>query len=371
MRTLYQKTVYLWPRFHIQVSDEFDEATQVNILEMRIPFSGNMKAIHASILECLSSVVSDIKRIQGDNDLSLESALVTSGYSFTESYKTRFLFAELYTLKHLLSHLLSLDPVSFLIYLENLRRSVSTSSLSKGESLHWLLSDAAQTIFECSKDRVFKGSEVNIEQAPKWKCLFDILQKIHKEREEKEDVAENEFKILIMCQDERTKRALSRIIGDFKQDKGCIKAYNAYLLKRYYRLTRQKQTPLAGEDTAATSIRQPIAANKRRRVRGGKSDNAITRQSVMPPSNNEQHTNQSDQEEEPELEALPENDSIVINSYSEFDDFLLENVKPQYIILYDASVHFIRCIEVQFSLIQQLGISSRDRTNIECIFYDV
>ena len=49
-------------RFHLAVSKEL-EKNKINVIEVRIPLSPNMRTIQSSLIECLEATLLDVKKL--------------------------------------------------------------------------------------------------------------------------------------------------------------------------------------------------------------------------------------------------------------------------------------------------------------------
>ncbi|KAJ3066182.1 hypothetical protein HK102_007719, partial [Quaeritorhiza haematococci] len=235
----------------------------LDLVEIRVPMTQHMKDIQAAIVECLAACVSELKRANSSvsdvpfyisqidiDDFTVENALFRSFDTIVRvqlepiwyrvSNKTKQLVGDLKVLRKLLSYLVSYDCVTFNSFLETILSSstVAATSLSAAQrALHsgadvspWLFMDAAHTIFQGSRLRVYKriasdsgtngsgsgtGTTANggnaasgessgedwdtniylqnkippnlepvLEEQPKWRVLVDILREIEIERKQ-------------------------------------------------------------------------------------------------------------------------------------------------------------------------------------------
>lgn len=84
MKLLFLRHVYIWPRFHVQVSNELEfveesvnsrslngtshaEENQqqekgITLIELRVPLSRLMKEIQAGLVDCLEACIQELKR---------------------------------------------------------------------------------------------------------------------------------------------------------------------------------------------------------------------------------------------------------------------------------------------------------------------
>ena len=375
MRCLFQRFVFLWPRFHVNIDQTFETATKTRLIEIRVPLTKSIKDIQAGLMDCIQNTISDARRILRDVDDGFSIEDVISYIPFMPStMRAKNIYADLKTLRQLLFYLTSYDAVTFYMFLETIRNSVSASSLMRGDAMHWLLLDSANAVFESAKNRVFRkradGTNASCEELPKWKALIEILKEIEVERRK------NPGKILIMCANSRSRAQLRKILSglkftDLNQGDAAksISELHQSLVSQYLfwkrNMPKDNLVPLSKSSSisaAQSIVRNANVPNKRRRVRGGKAPAAeSTRDSEAPEERADAQVEPTDTipidpqylEEAVATEInfdyfsiIPEDDCIVIRSYSEDYDCVLEEQKPDWVILFDLDVKFIRCVEV-------------------------
>jgi DNA excision repair protein ERCC-4 len=225
------------------------------------------------------------------------------------SWKTKQIVNDLTVLRGMLQSIVALDAVSFLQHLDTIHAAHSPPPGSTRQSQSpWLFLDAAQTIFDTAKRRVYTGkqktsADTNIdtltpvlEEQPKWAILADVLEEIDRDLYF-EPVARDDSNgtILIMCADTNTCRQLRdylqtmhvkpRVekkveeIYDPEEDKPSAAFMMRRKLRNYLKWKREfaqvsatlfaeNQKALSGAvDPRTKNSRAP--ANKRRRMRGG------------------------------------------------------------------------------------------------------
>ncbi|KAG1666401.1 hypothetical protein FOA52_006510 [Chlamydomonas sp. UWO 241] len=185
MRCLGVRRLMLWPRFHQYVQDDLG-AHPPELVEWEQELTPAMRHIQAAITEILDALIKDLRRTNKIDcaDLKLEHGL---HYSFdhlvrrqldpiwhTVSQKTRSVVRDLRTMRHVAAALLAHDSVTFLSFLEDAMRHRSrrvdrraeelapvnacwTLSLrqSEGRGCVWLFHDAAHTLFDMARRRVY------------------------------------------------------------------------------------------------------------------------------------------------------------------------------------------------------------------------
>ena len=118
MRNLFVRNLYLWPRFHADVSSCLKECTP-SVTELHLELTPAMATIQSSALDLLNFTLQELKRLNPSlaayDELSVESAL---GRTFQKqlqaeldpiwhqlSWKTKQLVADLRTLRTVILYL--------------------------------------------------------------------------------------------------------------------------------------------------------------------------------------------------------------------------------------------------------------------------
>ncbi|KAG0340657.1 hypothetical protein BG000_011435 [Podila horticola] len=398
LKLLYLRKVNLWPRFHLTVTESLESHT-ADVIEIRQPMTKSMKAIQASIIDCMDVCLQELRRsssaIEIDvDDFTVEKAMFKSFDVIIRrqldpiwhrvSAKTKHLVSDLKTLRSLLSYLVSYDSVNFNLYLETILATFSSTSSS-----YWIMTDPADKIYTTAKSRVFMNQAGYVdpedpqlppnmrpilEELPKWNVLSDIMDEIEAEMHHAPQ-PEGQDTVLIMAQDQRTCSQLKRYLSTPKTDTTTRgKPLMRDLFQGYLRwksnmkhfkdnLIFKKSAPLTSNQVPTTSgTRRAQPPNKRRRVRGGGNMSAPVK-SWTPSFDQEaaaiasfeihptatQHIDlDQDLADDGDYFGLVEPSSlVVVRTYSgESDAKLLENIKPRFIIMYDPDPMFVRCIEV-------------------------
>ena len=63
LKVLQVKNVYIYPRFQIQVSEEINNSGSVELVEIRVPYSKPMNDIQNGLMDCLSQILNELKRL--------------------------------------------------------------------------------------------------------------------------------------------------------------------------------------------------------------------------------------------------------------------------------------------------------------------
>jgi hypothetical protein len=250
--------LYIWPRFKLDVSNVLNSKNQPEVIEYSQPMSVNMQYIQSAILVAMKNCMDEIKRqapfleIEAkDNSnlsLTLENALFKSFDMSIRTrleadwhhvnYKTKQLASDLSQLRKLLDYLLCYDAYSFYSFL----LSVKSSSVSVQQvPALWLTSDAAQHIFEKSKNRLFQISPVSSSHMkevgtsrpeivqelssithtllpvkdvpPKWQLFLQIIDEIKRDFSGGA-AGEGTYRTLVLVKDTRTAIQLRDILRD-------------------------------------------------------------------------------------------------------------------------------------------------------------
>ncbi|ORX83961.1 hypothetical protein BCR32DRAFT_201319 [Anaeromyces robustus] len=424
MRTLFIRSVYFWPRFHLAISKEL-EKNRIRVIEIRVPLSPNMKTIQTSLIECLESTLLDVKKLTNyvDIDFNIENALFRSFDKiiriqldpiwYNISNRAKKVVNDLKTIRSLIDYLLSYDCVAFYSLLETILAENAPTSIFQQENSPWLLLDAANTVFSLAKNRVYinttdpkelenckvtaelkhlmpKNTLPILEELPKWKILKSIICEIFDEI----DPIKKNKKILIMVNSRRTSIQLKMILSLFKKNEinGSYFLMNK-LLENFFKwkkkmlyINKNSNTSNNNEklnnsyfNTQKNTNNQKLggrystlnntssSGGGRRRVRKSKiATNINFIQTHI--SNNAEELKMKLEEEEQEFgEYLPfdikledemenEDENIIIREYSntrffkqntiEEDYKLLEDINPDYVIIYDPNLNFIRNLEI-------------------------
>ncbi|TDZ34204.1 DNA repair protein rad16 [Colletotrichum spinosum] len=324
MRNLFLKKASLWPRFHVTVAESLEGKKTAEVIELNISMSDAMRTIQNAVLECVEVSIHELKK--GNTGLEMEDWNLDSALHknfdviirrqldpnwHRVSWKTRQIVNDLSVLRGMLQSVLTLDAVSFLQHLDTIHAAHSPPPGSTRQNQSpWLFLDAAQTIFETARQRVYAASskaataDANIdslrpvlEEQPKWAWLADVLteidQSMYFDPPARDD---SNGTILIMCGDTNTCRQLRDYLQTMhfkpkvEKDPSDEEEYDpdqpsaAFMMRRklrnYLRWKRefaQVNATLFSENQKALNgatdrSGQPLRgkpSNKRRRVRGG------------------------------------------------------------------------------------------------------
>ncbi|PHH68846.1 hypothetical protein CDD82_232 [Ophiocordyceps australis] len=337
MRNLFLSKVSLWPRFHVTVAQSLEGKKKAEVIELEVPMTDSMRDIQNAIMECVEVSIHELKKGNSGlemEDWNLDSALLKNFDIMIRrqldpnwhrvSWKTRQIVSDLGVLRALLSIVLTYDSVSFLQHLDTIHAAHSPPPGSTRQNQSpWLFLDAAQTIFDTARRRVYSASGKAIsqgenidslrpvlEELPKWNLLADVLEEIDRDLYfEPPARDDSNGTILIMCSTVDTCRQLRDYLqtmhirtkteqvdadGDGKAEDNGVSA--VFMMRRRLRnylqwkkqfarvsasLFAENQKALSGAaDTrpgqgSARGGKAP--ATKRRRVRGGASTSLAAR----------------------------------------------------------------------------------------------
>ncbi|KAI9880751.1 MAG: hypothetical protein M1830_000640 [Pleopsidium flavum] len=433
MRNLFLRKPTLWPRFHITVAKSLEGHRKAEVIELEVAMTDGMRDIQSAILDCVEVSIGELKKANTGvemDDWSTDSALHKSFDAIIKrqldpvwhrvSYRTRQIVNDLSVLRSVLHSLLTYDAVSFNRYLDTILAAHSPPPGSTRQNQSpWLFLDAANTIFQTARRRVYTG-KVNdtsvpegamalsetlrsvLEEQPKWALLADVLEEIERDvyfnpvtRDDSNGTT------LIMCTDQNTCRQIREYLQTMyvrpeelienheEADKPEWTRSAAFMMRRKLRnylnwkrdfakvsasLFAENQKALNGssDQRGNNGYKGKPPPNKRRRVRGG---SAAAVGSARIPNGSfvsgEEKASQvaslladiqpkgadALQKQEIAVDTLDDmedcfqlydmNDLVIIHPYDgDMDEYVLEEVKPRYVIMYEPDAAFIRRVEV-------------------------
>ncbi|KXT18923.1 hypothetical protein AC579_3586 [Pseudocercospora musae] len=331
LRNLFLRKPILYPRFHVAVAKSLEGKRKAEVIELEVPMTEAMRDIQNAVLECVEVSISELKKMNSGTiemeDWNLDSALHRSFDLMVRrqldpvwhrvSFRTKMIVRDLTMLRTILHSLLSLNAVDFNKYLDTvLAASSPPPNSSRKDVSPWLFLDAAHTLFDSAKRRVYTGKITDgpiataeqdvlhpvLEELPKWGLLAEILEEIERDTyfNPRPD-EESSGAILIMCADQGTCRQLREYLQTMRQeaeedrrareadefDDGESKVSARYMMRRKLRYYLQWKRDFAKVsnslfaanekeiDGTAKKLHGPHAnrgrapPNKRRRIRGG------------------------------------------------------------------------------------------------------
>lgn len=332
MRNLFLRKPSLWPRFHVTVAKSLEGRKKAEVIELEVPMTDGMRDIQHAILECVEVSIGELRKADTGlelDDWTLDSALHKNFDVIVRrqldpiwhrvSYRTRQIVNDLSVLRGILHALLTYDAVSFNKYLDTILAAHQPPPGSNRQNQSpWLFLDAANTMFETAKRRVYTGKPIDgevpeasgalpdslrpvLEEQPKWALLADILEEIERDAYFNPGIRDDSSgTILIMCSDQGTCRQLREFLqnmhvrpqqtneDDAADGDAEVKASATFMMRRKLRnylnwkkdfarvsasLFTENQKVLEGftDQRGADGYRGKGPPNKRRRVRGGSS----------------------------------------------------------------------------------------------------
>jgi len=234
MRNLFLRRPALWPRYHATVTQDLEGKKKAEVIELEIPMTDAMKDIQNAVLECVEVSIGELKRSNTGLDMedwTLDSALHRNFDQIVRrqldpvwhrtSFRTKQIVRDLTLLRSILHSVLTNDAVSFNKYLDTVLAASSPPPGSTRQTQSpWLFLEAAHTIFDSAKRRVYRGS-INesesttdtlrpvLEEQPKWAILAEILQEIDRDIYFNPKITDDSNgTILIMCGDQGSCRQI-------------------------------------------------------------------------------------------------------------------------------------------------------------------
>ena len=332
MRNLFLRKPSLWPRFHVTVAKSLEGRKKAEVIELEVPMTDGMRDIQNAILECVEVSIGELRKADTGlelDDWTLDSALHKSFDVIVRrqldpiwhrvSYRTRQIVNDLSVLRSILHALLTIDAVSFNKYLDTILAAHQPPPGSNRQSQSpWLFLDAANTIFETAKRRVYTGRPIDgdvpdasgalpdslhpvLEEQPKWALLAEVLEEIDRDAYFNPGVHDDSNgTILIMCSDQGTCRQLREYLQNMHirprketEDDAIdghtdVKASAMFMMRRKLwnylnwkkdfarvsaSLFTENQKVLEGltDQRSINGYRGKGPPNKRRRIRGGSS----------------------------------------------------------------------------------------------------
>ncbi|KAH9207876.1 hypothetical protein DL95DRAFT_260378, partial [Leptodontidium sp. 2 PMI_412] len=324
MRNLFLRNVSLWPRFQVIVGQALEGKKKAEVIELEVPMSESMRDIQNAIMECVEVSISDLKKSNSGlemEDWNADSALHKQFDMVVRrqldpvwhrvSWKTKQIVNDLGVLRGMLHTLLTYDAVSFNRHLDTILAAHSPPPGSTRQNQSpWLFLDAAHTIFDTAKRRVYTGKAAQgatenleslrpvLEEQPKWAVLAEVLEEIDRDLYFNPVIRDDSNgSILIMCSDTAQCRQLREYLqnmhvrpeatGSDNDEESDHEPSAAFMMRRKLRgylkwkkefakvsaeLFKENQSTLNGTSDAKSSsgsYRGKPPPNKRRRVRGG------------------------------------------------------------------------------------------------------
>ncbi|PFH49381.1 hypothetical protein AMATHDRAFT_147779 [Amanita thiersii Skay4041] len=169
MKELQIRKVHIFPRFQEDIKSSL-ERRRADVVELAQNMTESMSDIHHSLIQCMTTTLSELKRSNTNldlDDLNVENAYFSSFDLVVRRQldpvwhkvgpKTKQLVKDLATLRQLLHYLLTYDPIQYHAYLETIitSNSISVTGGPRQHQSPWLLTDAANIIFKTAKRRCY------------------------------------------------------------------------------------------------------------------------------------------------------------------------------------------------------------------------
>uniref|UniRef100_T1J6Q8 DNA repair endonuclease XPF n=1 Tax=Strigamia maritima TaxID=126957 RepID=T1J6Q8_STRMM len=306
MRHLFVRKLNLWPRIRINVRESL-LAKEPKVVEFYVNLSACTLAVQTSLWTVISICIKELKQSNphlDTDDLTTENALMCKSFDkivriqlepiWNElSRKSKQLVYDLKILSDLMTSLTQDDCVTFYNYVYSLRGSEKAFQES-----NWLFLDEAQSIFQRAEERVFgleSEKKMRFEENPKWTGVTEIVKEIEIE------VSGRKENVLIVAKDETTAARIRECLCDGSR------VSLMRLFEKMCKIHRWKRKE--------TEIKDDMKEIK----------------------------------EEVDLETSNKL-QIFVEPLKTTECFhltqVLENFKPQYVVIYDANISCIRQLEV-------------------------
>ncbi|KAF2135424.1 uncharacterized protein K452DRAFT_323063 [Aplosporella prunicola CBS 121167] len=329
LRNLFLRKPGLYPRFHVSVAKSLEGRRKAEVIELEIPMTDSMRAIQQAVMECVEVSVAELRKgNSGTIDMeewNLDSALHKNFDTIIRrqldpvwhrtSFRTKQIVWDLSLLRNILHAVLTYDAVEFNRYLDTVRAaSQPPPGSTRLSQSPWLFLDAAHTLFDTARRRVYTGKLTNqnasgnatnagpdalspvLEELPKWAMLAEVLEEIERDvyfNPQPQD--DSSGAILIMCSDSSTCRQVREYLqtmhvkledqknGEDTPEEGPSAAYMMRRKLRNYvnwkrdfgrvsaSLFAENQKAINTDSRGGQAARGKAPPNKRRRVRGGAS----------------------------------------------------------------------------------------------------
>ncbi|KAK0308535.1 DNA repair protein RAD16 [Friedmanniomyces endolithicus] len=250
MRNLFLRKPVLYPRFHVTVAKSLEGKRKAEVIELEVPMTDAMRDIQNAVMECVEVSIAELRKGNTGlemEDWTLDSALHRSFDTIVRrqldpvwhrtSFRTKQIVRDLSLLRTILHSLLTFDAVSFNKYLDTVLAASSPPPGSTRQSQSpWLFLDAAHTLFDTAKRRVYTGRITEsttapdkdglnpvLEGMPKWDLLAEILEEVERDmyfNPQPQD--ESNGSILIMCGDQGTCRQLREFLQTMHVNDGGV-----------------------------------------------------------------------------------------------------------------------------------------------------
>lgn len=328
------RQLHVWPRFHASVQNCLRE-NPPNVEEVRVALTSSMIACQRALLDLMNACLKELGRTNAFLDmdeLTIENALTRNFQRLVRRYldpvwhrlngHSQRLVSDLTTLRRLIAALTQVDAVTFYAMLSNLKASQAAFGRNSG----WLFYDEADHLYKNARDRVFGSKSTSEDETinkteiyPKWLALKQVLDDLKG--------GDEISKTLIVVEDEKTasvladlldvgaEEVLCRLRSKFFPDSKPAKPAKASSSKTKKKVTKEPEQPtltqiLKPESDADAAEDSPAAASS------GVFFYHLHPTSLAPRS---------------PRDKLPH---------------VLQELKPQHVVLYDTDIASVRQLEV-------------------------
>jgi DNA excision repair protein ERCC-4 len=406
LRNLFLRKPLLYPRFQIDVAKSLEGHRKAEVIELEIELSESMTTIQAAIMDCVEASIGELKKGSTGLDVTdwnLDNALHLDFDTIVMNQlrpvwhrlhpKVKQIAGDLRTLRTMLSYLVTRDAIEFCKYLD-LTVAASQSKSARMNQSPWLFLDAAHTIIETARHRVYAGKLNDapghqmddirpvLEELPKWSVLGGILEEIEQHVYTNPVRDDSSGAILIMCEDNATCAQLRDYIKSMDREnttseesdvQPTASAMMTRKLKHYVQWKKNISRFSAMVNSESHKPPESSATNreslgrgppsKRRRVRGASAVASNPSREGRAAGDKDAHIASlleesrfrdgaegiSDPSNEfgDHYELYEMSDLIVLHPYDgDIDDHVLEEVRPRYVIMYEPDTAFIRRVEL-------------------------
>ncbi len=292
LKLLKVNKVFLWPRFHIEVTNSLyninnsnnnnkkdSSANSTSVIEINVELTDLMKEIQTAILQCIEASISELKKLNQSLNIDMEDWNVDNflNDNFIQMIRTQLdpqwhrisssskqLVTDLSTLRYLLNDLPTDNCISFYRSIQNMIDEAKEKKKSTNDLPSLFLLDAFSTLVSKSRDRVYtlknnikrinEGDvEINtkkqniknvinddrivavLEEQPKWEQLAFILDEIASEQERQpQSISNNLGPILIMCSSHYVSKDIQFFLSTMKEDNTLKSEINGLQGKHYF-----------------------------------------------------------------------------------------------------------------------------------------
>ncbi|XP_073949397.1 DNA repair endonuclease XPF mei-9 [Choristoneura fumiferana] len=375
MRAVFVTELFLWPRFHGTIIKCLKNR-QAEVVELHVPLTSNMSHIQTCLLDIMNYTVKQLRSINRTLDMqeiTTENCISKKFHKILQSQldcvwhqlstRTKEYVQDLKVLRSMIIKLIHDDAVSFYALVSKYR-TPEYARVNSG----WILLDSAEQLFRLAKNRVYNHkNEFDPEHSPKWKVLSDLLlEEIPEEVKKKQKEGLNNTKILILCQDGRTCAQLNHFLTmgpnkylfytAFRRDLTIHTVSSTY---KNLKDTAPATSELEKEGVATKPDEDNKDVNKLEEedTEESKTNYILTLTQVATQGDKKKSADVSMFEPISQIDNLDitqielEKPIICIRTFKENGNSFsleqcLENLRPEYIILYHSDVAAVRQIEL-------------------------